>query len=55
MLAWITLICGVIWIIYSFIQKTKNLASTMVYNIIPFFTGAASIFVSLVLFGIFRM
>jgi hypothetical protein len=51
MIGWITLICGVLWIVYSLILNTKNFVSAIFFKVIPFFTGLASIFVSGILFG----
>jgi hypothetical protein len=50
-LGWITLVCGILWILYSLIMNTKNLKSSVVYKVIPFFTGLSNIFVTAVLWG----
>jgi hypothetical protein len=53
-LAIITLVCGLLWLIHGLISNTKNIQSAIVYKIIPVLSGVASIFVSCVLFGILK-
>ena len=45
------IICGVIWISMSFITKTKNLPSSILFKVIPFFTGIATVMCAMQLYG----
>lgn len=47
----ILMICGCIWIIQSFILNTKNFRSTILFKVLPFFTGFATIFCAMNIFG----
>lgn len=47
----ILMVCGVFWIVFSFIQRTKNFASAMFYKVIPFFTGLVTIVCAMDSFG----
>ena len=39
----ILMVCGVFWIVFSLIQNTRNIKSALVFKVIPFFTGVATI------------
>lgn len=43
--------CGVYWIIFGLTQKTKNFQSSLVYKVIPFFTGVATCLCSMDILG----
>lgn len=47
----ILMICGCIWIIQSLILNTKNFKSAIFFKVIPFFTGIATIFCAMNIFG----
>lgn len=47
----ILMVCGVFWIIFSLITITRNIQSAIVYKVIPFFTGLATIMCAMDLFG----
>jgi hypothetical protein len=47
----IVLVSGVFMIVFSLIMNTKNLKSSIVFKVIPFFLGLADIFVFAVLMG----
>jgi hypothetical protein len=48
---WILLVVGVWQIIFSFINKTKNVKSSIVYRVIPFYSGMFCIFYVLMIRG----
>ena len=48
----ITLVSGLYFIIFSFIQNTRNLKSAIIYRVIPFFCGVGCVIVALSLFNI---
>jgi len=48
---WAPGICGVFWVIFSLISKTKNLYSSILYKVFPFITGMVCVFSSLKLLG----
>ena len=35
----ILMICGVFWVGYSFITYTNNIKSSIIFKVVPFFTG----------------
>ena len=47
----ILIICGVYWVIFSLITNTKSLLSAIIFKIIPFFTGLATIICAMDVFG----
>ena len=47
----ILMICGCIWIVQSLILNTKNFKSVIFFKVIPFFTGVATIFCAMNIFG----
>ncbi len=51
----ILIICGAFWIVSSFINNTKNVASAMFYKVIPFTTGILSIGIALGMLGVINI
>lgn len=51
-LAYISLVAGLYFIIFSFLMNTENIRSAMFFQILPFFLGVGNIFVALNLFNI---
>ena len=47
----ILMVCGVWWIIFALLTKTKNVWSSILFKVIPFFTGLATIVCAMDLFG----
>ena len=47
----ILMICSLYWIIFSLIQITQNFKSALVFKVIPFFTGLATMICAMNLFG----
>ena len=47
----VLLICGIYWIIFSFINRTQNVKSAIFYKVLPFFTGLAEIICAADLYG----
>lgn len=47
----ILMICGVFWVGYSFITYTNNIKSSIIFKVIPFFTGFLTILCAMNLFG----
>ena len=47
----ILMICGVYWVFYSLTANTKNLPSAILFKVIPFFTGLATIICAMDSFG----
>ncbi len=49
------MICGAFWIASSFINKTKNVQSTIFYNVIPFVTGVITFGIALGMIGVINI
>ena len=52
------MICGVFWLGFALCQHTRNFKSSLIYKILPFFTGLAAIVCAADSFGwvsIFRI
>lgn len=49
------MICGAFWIVSSFLSKTKNVQSTIFYNVIPFATGVIAFGVALGMLGVINI
>lgn len=47
----ILMVCGVYWITTAFITNTRNLLSTTIFKVIPFFTGLATVLCAMDSFG----
>ena len=47
----ILMICGVFWVVYSFVTNTHNFKSAVAFKVIPFFTGFLTILCAMNLFG----
>lgn len=47
----ILMICGAYWIFFSLINHTNNVKSSIIYKVIPFFTGLANIVCAADMFG----
>ncbi len=47
----VLMVCGIFWIVFSLIQNTKNLISAIIFKVVPFFTGLATILCAMDLFG----
>lgn len=45
------MICGVFWIAFSLVVRTKNFISALCFKVIPFFTGLAVILCAMNLLG----
>ncbi len=48
---WAPGVCGVYWVIFSLITKTKNFISSILFKVLPFMTGMVCVFSSLKLLG----
>ena len=51
----ILMICGAFWIVSSFLSKTKNVQSTIFYNVIPFITGVIAFRIALGMIGVINI
>lgn len=47
----ILMVCGAFWIIFSLLNNTRNIKSAILFKVIPFFTGLATIVCAMDLFG----
>ena len=47
----ILMICGIFWVGYSFITYTNNIKSSIIFKVVPFFTGFLTILCAMNLFG----
>lgn len=47
----ILMVCGAYWIANALLLNTKNWQSAMLFKVIPFFTGLATIVCAMDLFG----
>lgn len=47
----ILMICGIYWIFFSLIQNTLNFKSAIVFKVIPFFAGLATVVCAMDLLG----
>lgn len=47
----ILMVCGAFWVIFTLLINTKNLLSAILFKVIPFFTGFATILCAMDLFG----
>lgn len=50
----ILMICA-FWIVSSFLSKTKNVQSTIFYNVIPFITGVIAFGIALGMIGVINI
>ena len=51
----ILLIVGVFQIIFSFINMTSNIKSSIIYRVIPFFSGCYCVFYSVLNSGMIKL
>lgn len=51
----ILMICGAFWIVFSFLNNTKNVASAMFYRVIPFTTGMIVVGIALGMLGVINV
>ena len=47
----ILMVCGAFWTIFSLLTNTRNIKSAILFKVIPFFTGLATIVCAMDLFG----
>lgn len=47
----ILIVCGAYWITYALTINTKSCLSSMLFKVIPFFTGLANIVCAMDVFG----
>ena len=47
MMAIIVMVCGIYWMFVGLIQNTNNLRSSIVYKVLPFFTGMLALLVAM--------
>ena len=47
MMAIIVMVCGIYWMFFGLIQNTNNLRSSIVYKVLPFFTGMLALLVAM--------
>ena len=46
-MAIIVMVCGIYWMFFGLIQNTNNLRSSIVYKVLPFFTGMLALLVAM--------
>lgn len=51
----ILMVCGAFWIVSSFINNTKNVASAIFYKVIPFTTGVIAVGIALGMLGVINI
>lgn len=49
------IVCSVFWIIFSFVTKTKNFVSSVVFKVIPFATGMIVLGIALGMLGVINI
>ena len=47
MMAIVIMVCGIYWMFFGLIQNTNNLRSSIVYKVLPFFTGMLALLVAM--------
>ena len=47
MMAIVVMVCGIYWMFFGLIQNTNNLRSSIVYKVLPFFTGMLALLVAM--------
>lgn len=47
----ILMVCGVWWIIFGLLNNTRNIKSAIIFKVIPFFTGLATVVCAMDLIG----